>query len=308
MSDTRFVLALLSLNIVGLLYISVPYIYRRENTKCLPFQGIAKTEGAIDLITYESNLTTVVSVQQYFMAVLVQSTEKGLDQRNGIRQSWMNGYEEKETKILLKFSIGTAGLSPPENDMLKKEQDDYGDLLIFPNLHNSFSDLTKKVLASFVELCAHYNFSYVLKCDDNTFVALGKVLSELKEKDSGMSLYWGHHVNKSAVQKKGENAEPKWFLCHTYLPFAYGFGYVLSHDLLKKVASNADGIVLYNREDASLGAWIGPYKMERKHDERFRYNLSSINCQNDLVLHSQSIDQMLVRQKSMDKKGNVCVA
>lgn len=308
-SRASFRFSLLSINIIVLSYIFLPLLYKSDVNKCLRPQALERTEeNRTSQLTMEfpitSHSTTWIPAEvpsDYLMAIMVSSSAKSLDRRDGIRLSWMKG---KTSEVLLKFSIGTTDLSPDEKENLRIEQDDHGDLLLLSDLDDS--DHTKKVLASYVELDAHYNCSYVLKCDDDTFVALDKVLSELKEKDPGRSLYWGYHLNRSQVPRTGKDAESNWFLCNTYVPFALKFGYILSHDLVRRIASNAGGCMLYKNEGASVGVWVGPYKMQRLHDKRFRKDPNSINCKKDLVIPSQSVAQMIRRQKSLNEKGNIC--
>lgn len=300
----RFVLILLILNIVAFFCVSVPFLYKKNGVlQCSTFPRAG--DGSVTLTS--SNVHQPRTPQYYYMAILVSSAAESLDRRDGIRLSWMKNYKQREPKVLLQFSIGTANLPRQEKEKLKIEQDVHGDLLTFQDIHDSFSDLTKKVLASFVELDAHYNFSYILKCNDDTFVTLDKVLAVLRVKNISKSLYWGHHMSKGKVQKQGKQAESKWFLCETYVPFAFGFGYILSRNLVKKIASNADGVTLYNNEDVAVGTWIGPYLIERWHDTRFRLHDSTFDCKNDLVIQSQSTNQMMQRQKSLEEKGNVCI-
>ena len=249
------------------------------------------------------------STPQYFLVILVLSTgtAKGLEQRDSIRQSWMKGYRKKNPLILVQFSIGTANLNLSDVEKLKIEQEKYGDLLLL-NVQDLYSNLAKKVLMSLVELDNYYSFSYLMKCDDDTFIALDKLLRELKERDPTKSLYWGKHLNRGKVFRDGKWKEDNWFLCSTYLPFAVGAGYVLTSNLVKKVTSNADGLILYENEDTSMGAWLSPYKMERRDDNRFKPFPQKIDCQNDLVIHYQYRKDMLGRQKSLDERGSVCKA
>ena len=256
-----------------------------------------------------SNKVTA-STPQYFLVIVVLSTGtvKGLERRDSIRQSWMKGYRKKNPLILVQFSIGAAGLDLSDVEKLKIEQEKYGDLLLLTDVEDLYSNLAKKVLMSLVELDNYYSFSYLMKCDDDTFIALDKLLRELKERDPTKSLYWGKHLNRGTVFKDGKWKEDNWFLCATYLPFAVGAGYVLTSDLVKRVASNADGLILYNNEDTSMGAWLSPYKMERRDDNRFKHYPQKIDCKNDLVIHYQYRKEMLGRQKSLEERGSVCMA
>ena len=306
----RYIILILNLNLIVIVYISVTLTYKDNGNQSFKHRRTYVIDEGISSQSLTSSTTTnsqlVTSTSHFFLTILVLSTAKGLDRRDGIRQSWMKGYKEKTPRILLKFSIGTANLSISEIRELKIEQENYGDLLFLTDLHDFYSNLAKKVLKSFIVLDAHHNFSYLLKCDDDTFVSLDKLLNELKQRNSNKSLYWGHHIKRGTVFKTGKWAEANWFLCSTYLPFAVGAGYILSHNLVKRVTSNAEELILYNNEDTSMGAWLSPYKMERRHDKRFNNFGENVNCQEDLVIHYQYRKQMLRRQKSLNERGSVC--
>ena len=131
--------------------------------------------------------------------MLSTGTEKGLLHH----QSWMKSYRKKNPLILVQFSIGTADLNLSDVEKLKIEQEKYGDLLLL-NVQDLYSNLAKKVLMSLVELDNYYSFSYLMKCDDDTFIALDKLLRELKERDPTKSLYWGKHLNRGTVFRNGK--------------------------------------------------------------------------------------------------------
>ena len=54
-----------------------------------------------------------------------------------------------------------------------------------------------------------------------------------------------------------------------YVPYALGGGYVLGRELVSFIAENARMLELYNSEDAAMGAWLGGFKVTRKHDTRW---------------------------------------
>ncbi len=79
-----------------------------------------------------------------------------------------------------------------------------------------------------------------------------------------------------------------------YLPYALGGGYVLSKDLVHRIAMNADGLTRYNSEGVSVGAWISPFDLERKHYGRFRSQTvkkwQHDQCKDYLLVHPLSIE------------------
>ena len=180
---------------------------------------------------------------------------------------------------MVKFSIGTFGLSPSEVDNLAAEDQVHGDLLLLENLHDTNSNLTRKVLYSFLWADQNLNFSYLLKTDHNTFVFVDNLYNEVYRfyQDGVNKLYWGNFVRGSEVMTNPQSkwAEPNWFLCDHYIPYAYGGGYIISADLIHKIAITSDYIQLYNNEDASVSVWLSAYQIQRKADKRFctaRYN------------------------------------
>ena len=73
-----------------------------------------------------------------------------------------------------------------------------------------------------------------------------------------------------------------WFLSETYIPYALGGGYVLAAPLVHYVARTMPLLVRDNSEvrrsrgdrsprvqDVSMGAWLAPLHLTRRHDVRF---------------------------------------
>ncbi len=232
---------------------------------------------------------------------MVLSSPKGRKRRDAIRHTWM---KNKKENILVKFALGTEGLENSVLNDIQSEEDENRDLLLLPDLKDSYSNLTRKVLYSFKALDSSIQFSYLLKCDDDTFILLDEVARELAGRTSTRSLYWGFFDGRAHVKRQGKWAEREWFLCDRYLPYALGGGYVLSHDLVRRMVSNSNGLLLYNSEDVSVGVWLSPYDAERRHDVRFNTEFVSRGCRNSyIVSHKQSVEDMMSKQSSLDKTG-----
>ena len=241
------------------------------------------------------------------LVVLVMSYMKGKIYRDAIRDTWMKKYRENASEVVVKFSIGTEGLSSQEVKTLTLEGTTYGDLLLLPHLHDSYNNLTRKVLESFVELDKRYNFTYLLKCDDDTFIVLDTILSELQQRRLNRNYYWGYHYKKAGVQSEGKWAEKKWFLCNTYLPYAAGGGYILSHDLVSRIVASSNDLFLYQNEDVSIGTWLSPYDIDRHHDERFKTHPFFSKCyDNQIVIAEKSVEEMFAMQRSLNDGRGIC--
>ena len=160
----------------------------------------------------------------------------------------------------------------------------------------------------FVAINTRYSFSYLMKCDDDTFVVLNTILIELEQRESKESYYWGFFDGRAHVKGKGKWREKKWFLSDRYLPYALGGGYVVSQDLVRRIVSNSDGLTLYNSEDVSVGVWLSPYDVDRRHDVRFNTEFVSRGCRNVyLVSHKLSVNEMLSIQKQLEETGRQCL-
>ena len=255
---------------------------------------------------------TVQATQQiddthYLLVVIVLSVIHSKDRRDAIRNTWMKDYQEKESPVLVKFAIGTSGMSPSDLTTLAAEEETYHDLLLLHNLKDSYGNLARKVLYSFVWADRNLKFSYLMKCDDDTFLLLNLIVKELSSRTSKRGLYWGYFAGNQAPKKSGKWAEYSWFLCDYYLPYAFGGGYIISADLIHRLSITADGLQLYRSEDVSVGAWLGPYAAERKHDQRFDTEWASRGCKNyHLVSHKQSIKMMHSKSQNLRTKGVQC--
>ena len=210
-----------------------------------------------------------------FIIVLSTCSEGGRDARDTIRKTWVQDCHNKVPPVLVKFSIGTVGLSSSEIGNLTAEDKVHGDLLLLTNLHDAYSNITRKVLYSFVWADQNVNFSYLLKVDDDTFIYMDDLHKEAhRYYQNGVDrLYWGRYNWKAypITTPNHKWAEPHWFLCDHYLPYAFGSGYIISADLIHKIAITSDYLQLYNSEDVSVGVWLAAYKIQRKDDSHFHH-------------------------------------
>ena len=257
---------------------------------------------------YLKDLGVLKDSRHYLLIALVFSGPDGRERRDTIRETWKTYCQPgEEPAVLVQFVIGTFGLSPSQLEAITHEQQTYHDLLLLPRLKESFHNLTLKLLQSFLWADENLKFSYLLKCDDDSFVMLHSIAKELSERISLQSYYWGFLDGRAKPQTEGKYVEKEWFLCDRYLPYALGGGYVVSADLVHKVSLMSDGLWLYNNEDTSMGVWLSPYRAERRHDSRFDTEFKSRGCRNRyLVSHKQSPEDMQSKHELLQSKGVLC--
>ncbi|XP_002190308.3 beta-1,3-galactosyltransferase 6 [Taeniopygia guttata] len=238
------------------------------------------------------------------LAAVVMSDPKSSERRSIIRSTWMAA--APPGRVWSRFVVGTAGLGAEELRSLQLEQRRHRDLLLLPELRDSYENLTAKVLATYVWLDAHLDFQFALKADDDTFVRLDVLLEELSAKEP-RRLYWGFFSGRGRVKSGGKWKESAWLLCDYYLPYALGGGYVISADLVRYLSLSRDYLNLWQSEDVSLGVWLAPIDVKRVHDPRFDTEYKSRGCSNKyIVTHKQSIEDMLEKQQTLAREGKLC--
>ena len=182
-------------------------------------------------------------------------------------------------------------------------------MLILDDVTNDYYALTNRTISVMKYITKHnYKFSYLLKCDDDTFVDLQQVCTELQNRNSHTKLYWGRFI-KWSVMTEGKHKETQWTTADDYLPYCYGGGYIISKDLVNILAQNEPFLKRYNSEDVSVGAWLAPYNMERKHDARFNTAIGMRKtCSNTfLVIHQvKRKPEMYSYYKALMGEGVVC--
>lgn len=225
-----------------------------------------RDEKTVDKETFESKLKELEPRQdqndetkppktRIFLFIMILTSPKGTERRDAIRNTWLK--LDNSGQYMAKFVIGGKSLTKSELDMVEAENKNYKDLIIIPDLKDGYHELTNKVLQGFRWIDQHIDCSYVLKADDDSFVRVEAVLSELDgqtdHEETKDQLYWGFFRGNANVKRRGQWAEKKWVLCDHYLPYANGGGYVLSSKLIHFISKNWDYFQLYNSEDVSVG-------------------------------------------------------
>ena len=225
-----------------------------------------------------------------FVAVIVRPD--GFEDRQLVRDTWYKYFTNDHPLTELRFFMGTYGLNDSLLQELRHEHKRHNDLVMLEGLLDSYHNLTRKTVLVMKWTSQHVNFTYYLKCDDDSYPLLDPILAELQERKLTTRLYWGHFFINLRVRGHGKNKDPLWFLTETYTPFAIGGAYILSRDLIKIIAGFEQCLHFYPNEDTSLGLWLSPFQLERKHDYRFCRN--SQPCpHNTLIFLGRSRKEML---------------
>lgn len=258
--------------------------------------------------------TQAIRPGSYLLLLLIDSSPRATELRNVIRETWLNGHAMQD-KYVFKFIVGTASLKLGDAQKLACENQQYGDLLLLPDINDPARSQdwspSEKVLGAFVWALENIDFTYVFKTNDAAFAVLDPIVKELelREKESPDSdLLWGFFAGAVQATKEGRLAEKNWFLCTHYLPFPQGGGYIISHNLVSMLGALSNDLQHYAHDDIALGVWLSPFDgIDKKHDVRFNTGYSSRGCNNAyLVISRETPHSMLQRYSYFQKTGLVC--
>lgn len=160
--------------------------------------------------------------------VLVVSAVKNIDRRDAIRETWARGSTAGDVRVLFVAS---------RDQYLVAEKLVHDDVLEV-DVADEYRLLSRKLLEAMrVVVGGGVNFEYLLKCDDDTFVDVPKLVGELDGAPKNR-FYWGYFDGNAHIKRAGKWKETDWILCDRYLPYALGGGYVLSSDLVEYIVNN----------------------------------------------------------------------
>lgn len=187
--------------------------------------------------SYRKNSNDIMK-EEIRLVILILSAPNNVERRNVIRKTWLS---QKNDEVKHYFVVGLSDLSANQKFSLHTEDSLYEDLLLLPNVKDSYRGITKKVLYSMRHIHEVHEFSYLLKCDDDSFVLVEELLvdlNSLQNQETNQELYWGFFDGRAKAKKSGQWMEKEWFLCDYYLPYALGGGYVLSYNLVEFISNN----------------------------------------------------------------------
>ncbi|XP_028128659.2 beta-1,3-galactosyltransferase 6 [Diabrotica virgifera virgifera] len=274
--------------------------------------------------------------------ILILSAPKNYEKRSIVRDTWLKLKsklnEENTFKVKHFFVIGNLFLPKEESSKISSEQLQHSDILTLPVV-DSYKNLTDKIKYSFQWLDTQYDyglgFKYVLKCDDDSFVNLDKLVVELMKIESkylkriydknteeyiisinyqqggrseDLNLYWGYFNGNARIKNKGKWKETNWIVSDRYVPYALGGGYILSKGLISYISRNMKELKSFNSEDVSVGLWLSPVNnIVRIHDIRFDTEWTSRGCKNyHLITHNVTPAEMKSFFENLVKTSKMC--
>ena len=241
------------------------------------------------------------------LVILVLSAPGASLRRTAIRGTWAHDYRSRVVRATTRFLVGTRDLEPARTNNILKEQEMFGDLLILESLRDSYANLSTKVLLGLRWADRSLEYDFLVKVDDDSYVRVEGISNALHKLDCDPRLYWGYFMGHAYPEAVGKWAEQNWFQCPHYLPYAMGGGYVVSQRTVRALMQVSGRLVLYNNEDVTVGSWLAPLHLNRRHDVRFNVESLSHGCNNGyLISHKERVRTFYIKYTSLIKNGTLC--
>jgi len=247
---------------------------------------------------------------QIELFVGIMSSTNHFAERMAVRKTWLQSPLIRSSRVVARFFVALHA-NKEINLQVKKEADYYRDMVVLP-----FIDRYDIVVLKTIAICQfgveNVTAKYVMKCDDDTFVRVDRVLEEVKAAAVGHGLYMGSMNEFHRPLRSG-----KWAVTYEdwperiYPTYANGPGYILSEDIVCYILSEKTKgtLRLFKMEDVSVGLWVGQYGREKhvqyEHSPRF----AQAGCVDHyLTAHYQSPRQMLCLWNKLltTKEGKCC--
>lgn len=251
------------------------------------------------------SIPLVMPTRQPDVVIGILSAPQNFKLRDAVRATWLRLADDQ--RVGFYFILGRSD-DPTVNDAVAKEARTFGDIFLCLDLAESYRGISAKVL-SFVDwvvdtahrLPVDQRFKYLMKCDDDSFVRLDRLL-ELLDANVGKDakrFYWGWDHGPYIPLR----SDPKWAVSEEEFPsadipgphFAGGPGYVLSRDVAQFVANRYNRFPAYKEfplEDVGTGIVIGPSGVQVQHSTRVFCGGSYYSAPaNFIVTHDISVDE-----------------
>ncbi|KAI3717232.1 hypothetical protein L1987_68717 [Smallanthus sonchifolius] len=229
-------------------------------------------------------------------------------ERMAIRKTWMQSSAVKASDVVVRFFVA---LSPrkEQNAVLKKEAAYFGDIVVL-----TFMDHYELVVLKTIAICEYavqnVSASYVMKCDDDTFIRVDTILKELDKLPNRPSLYMGNLNLFHRPLRHG-----KWAVSFeewpeaAYPPYANGPGYIISIDIAKFIISRhaKRRLRIFKMEDVSMGMWVEQFNSTTPVQYSHHGKFCQFGCvDNYYTAHYQSPRQMVCLWDNLSRGRSRC--
>uniref|UniRef100_A0A914V7S2 Hexosyltransferase n=1 Tax=Plectus sambesii TaxID=2011161 RepID=A0A914V7S2_9BILA len=249
---------------------------------------IQSTSRSLSLLI--SPTPTTASGNHPLLVVVVLSHVVNRHRRTAIRQSWARHAQNSNCSLL--FVVGTTA-----DANVSGESQLHGDI-IQVNVQENYHRLAYKLKPAFAYVLEHVNFDYLLKTDDDVFVNLPLLISQLLLNDDSKkatNTMLGYQILGATAPT---NQSDKYFalqlMAQLIPPYLSGTGYVMSRQVLRNVIECPLGPMPY--EDVYFtGICREHFNITLEHSELFGYSRRQfVPCalRRSVIAHGLSAEQM----------------
>lgn len=174
------------------------------------------------------------------LLILVHSHPAHKERRHAIRETWARiacDYNSASHVSLL-FVLGIS-IRDKDNEKVKTEAKLYRDIII-GNFSDTYQTLSTKSLFSLhwaTTYCAEAKF--VLKTDDDVYLNITRLLTELQGFHASNPLLMGYRYNRAPVMRDGQwKVDFNQFAEDSFPPYCSGVAYVMSSSALHKLLTS----------------------------------------------------------------------
>ena len=217
-----------------------------------------------------------------FLLIMIPILFSSIQSRDLIRDTWYKGFNDSED-VMLRYIMGVNGLDDLQINKLHEENKTHGDIVFLDNFTEGVWALTNKTIALMKWATENVDFTYLMKCDDDTFVYVKNAVMELKRRHTTKRLYYGIIESKLKPIHNNQSkwVDLNWNISDKYLPFARGGCYILSEDLVQLLVRQSHRLKRHPLEDVAMGLWLAPFVYERRNDNLMCFSHRRHGCRKD---------------------------
>nr|XP_058970088.1 uncharacterized protein LOC131796511 [Pocillopora verrucosa] len=178
--------------------------------------------------------------------------EGNFGRRNNIRKTWAfeRSAKPRWTSVFLVAQTRNETVS----NVLLDEDEALKDV-VRASYYDHYWNQTRKIQMGFEWAVTYCNFSFLLKLDDDVFVHVPRVLSFLSAQTTPKKMFYaGNHYTNPVPLREG-----KWKVTYEeysgtrYPDFCPGFGYILSHDVVRAFVDTFSSLPFFRLDDVYVG-------------------------------------------------------
>ncbi|GFS36935.1 UDP-GalNAc:beta-1,3-N-acetylgalactosaminyltransferase 2 [Nephila pilipes] len=215
----------------------------------ITFKRVYPTSEHLESKKYSSNLNVASSIGFYIPDV--ENLKRIANNEELVTKKWLLHLEEL-------------------NKRLRIEIEEKNDIFI-ASVMDTYRSLPAKLLEFYKWLHLNYDFTFVLKTDDDSVLDISRLLKQLMEDSRlkyGQPWLWSNFRKNWPVNYIG-----KWtdydYQSSVYPTFPCGAAYVMSRQIVQWLVLNAETLHNYQGEDVSMGIWLSAINPEFIEDENF---------------------------------------